>query len=67
VEAERNIKSVVADKPKRSNFFVVVFTKSCINDYNKKKNHSNPAYLGFNSVETEGSDQIPLKGSNHGK
>lgn len=34
VEAERNIKSVVADNVKQANFFVVAFTKLCINDYN---------------------------------
>ncbi len=34
VEAERNIKSVVADNMKNVYFLCVVFTRPCINDYN---------------------------------
>lgn len=37
VEVGKNIKSVVADNVKPANFFVVVFTKTCISDYSIKK------------------------------
>jgi hypothetical protein len=54
VEAERNIKNVVACSIKDSIILIVLFTRSGIDDYSIKKNHSNPVHLEFDSIETKG-------------
>ena len=67
VEAERNIKSVVANNINDAIILIVLFTRSGINDYNIYKIIIDALLIsGLILLKLKGSDQI-LQGANHGK